>query len=108
MIKIKLFCAAAFSTSALVEKMNKAAANRGLEVDIEACAQGKLADSLDGLDVALLGPQIAYTLPKSQKICGEKCVPVAVIPMADYGMMNGEKVLDFALDLIEKNKENNL
>lgn len=102
MIKIKLFCAAAFSTSVLVDKMKKAAEERGIEVDIEACPQGKLGECCDDLDVALLGPQVAYTLPKSQKICDEKCVPIAVIPMADYGMMNGEKVLDLALSLVKK------
>ena len=28
-------------------------------------------------------------------------IPVGVIPMADYGMMNGEKVLEFALGLLK-------
>jgi PTS system cellobiose-specific IIB component len=102
MIKIRLFCALGFSTSVLVDKMKVAAKQRGIEVDIEACSQSSLAKCLDGLDVALLGPQVGYTLPKSKEICDEKCVPIAVIPMADYGMLNGDKVLDLALSLIEK------
>jgi PTS system cellobiose-specific IIB component len=102
MVKIKLFCALGFSTSVLVDKMKVAAEKRGIEVDIEACSQSSLGKCLDDLDVALLGPQVAYTLPKSQQICAEKCVPIAVIPMADYGMLNGEKVLDLALSLVNK------
>ncbi|HEX9024911.1 MAG TPA: PTS sugar transporter subunit IIB, partial [Clostridium sp.] len=39
---------------------------------------------------------------KAKKICGPKGIPVDVIPMVDYGMMNGAKVLDFALKLAGK------
>jgi PTS system cellobiose-specific IIB component len=104
MIKIKLFCAAGFSTGMLVDKMIEAAKGKGIEVDIQACSQHELGKCLENLDVALLGPQVGYTLPKSKKICDEKCVPIGVIPMTDYGTMNGEKVLNFALDLIEESK----
>ncbi|QAT60703.1 MULTISPECIES: PTS sugar transporter subunit IIB [Tissierellales] len=102
MIKIKLFCAAGFSTSLLADKMKKAADAKNIEVDVEACSQGQMADCLDDADVMLLGPQVAYTLPKSKEICAQKGVPVDVIPMADYGRMNGEKVLEFALNLLKK------
>jgi PTS system cellobiose-specific IIB component len=39
---------------------------------------------------------------KQKKICEPKGIPVDVIPMVDYGMMNGQKVLDFALKLAGK------
>jgi PTS system cellobiose-specific IIB component len=104
MVTIKLFCALGFSTSVLVDKMKTAAKQRGIEVDIEACSQNSLAKCLDGLDVALLGPQVGYTLSKSTEICNANghCVPIAVIPMTDYGMLDGDKVLDLALSLAKK------
>ena len=102
MIKIRLFCAAGMSTSFLVTKMKKAAEAKGIEVDIEALPESSLSKNLDGVDVALLGPQIGFALPKVKKICDEKGVPVEVIPMIDYGMMNGEKVLALALKLAGK------
>ncbi|HZJ86085.1 MAG TPA: PTS sugar transporter subunit IIB [Erysipelotrichaceae bacterium] len=104
MIKIRLFCAAGFSTSMLVKKMNEAALADGIEVDIQACSQTKLMDNIKGIDVALLGPQIAYTLAKSKQLCDEVNVPIDVIPMRDYGTLNGKAVLDFALNLIEEAK----
>lgn len=107
MIKIRLFCAAGFSTGMLVNNMKMAAEKRKVAVDIEACSQGRLAECVQGIDVALLGPQVSYTLDKSKKICDEINVPIAVIPMADYGMLNGESVLDLALGLVaEKNYAN--
>lgn len=101
-MKIRLFCAAGMSTSVLVNKMVEAAKKRGLTVDIEAFPEGQMGKNLDGVDVALLGPQVGYTLPKAKQVCGAVGVPVDVIPMIDYGMMNGEKVLDFALKLAGK------
>ena len=86
MVKIGLFCAAGFSTGMLVNNMKIAAAEKGLEAEIEA----------------LLGPQVAYTLDKSTAICDSCHTPIAVIPMADYGMLDGEKVLNLALSLLDK------
>ncbi|WP_394884897.1 PTS sugar transporter subunit IIB [Clostridium butyricum] len=102
MVKIRLFCAAGMSTSLLVNKMKEAAKTKKLEVDIEAFPEGQMEKHVDGIDVALLGPQVGYTLSKAKKTCEPKGIPVAVIPMQDYGMMNGQKVLDFALNLIKK------
>ena len=101
MVTIKLFCAAGMSTSMLVAKMKKVAEEKGIEADIQALSESQIKKHLEGLDVALLGPQVGYELPNIKKICEPYGVPVAVIPSVDYGMMNGEKVLNFALDIIE-------
>ena len=98
-MKIKLFCAAGMSTSLLVEKMKKAAEARGLEAEIAAYPEGTIDKETDDCDVALLGPQVRFLLSKAKEICEPKGVPVDVIPMQDYGLMNGEKVLDLAISL---------
>ena len=102
MITIRLFCAAGMSTSLLVNKMKEAANTKGIEADIEAFPESQMDKRLDNVDVALLGPQVGYTLGKAKKICEPKGIPIDVIPMVDYGMMNGQKVLDFALKLAGK------
>ncbi len=101
-MKIRLFCAAGMSTSLLVSKMKDAAKVKGVEVDIEAFPEGQMDKHLDSVNVALLGPQVGYTLGKAKKICEPLGIPVDVIPMVDYGMMNGAKVLEFALNLANK------
>ena len=101
MLKIKLFCSAGMSTSMLVKKMQESAQKRGLDAEIDAYPEGTLDKETDDCDIALLGPQVRFMLDKSKEICDPKGVPVAVIAMQDYGMMNGEKVLDDALALIE-------
>ena len=48
----------------------------------------------------LLGPQVRFELKKCYKEYPDK--PVEVINMQDYGMMNGQKVLDRAKALLNK------
>ena len=49
-------------------------------------------------DVLLLGPQVRFLESKMKGLAGDK--PVAVIDMQAYGTMNGEKVLEQALNLL--------
>lgn len=102
MVTIRLFCNAGMSTSLLVTKMRQAAEARGIEVDIVAYSANEIEQQSKGADVALLGPQIAYRKAEAEKICGALGVPVDVIPSVDYGLVNGDKVLDLALSLAGK------
>lgn len=104
MIKILLFCNAGMSTSMLVSKMRQAAKKKNIEATIEAFPEAQMSKYLEGADVVLLGPQIKYVLPKAKALCDEKNVPIEVINSADYGMMNGDKVLQQALKLMNKEK----
>lgn len=99
MIKIALFCAMGMSTSVMVAKMQRAAKSRGINAEISAHAEEDLEALAKDLHVALLGPQVAYRLNQCKKICDANDVSIAVISSTDYGLMNGEKVFDSALDL---------
>ena len=100
---IRLFCAAGMSTSLLVKKMEEAAKEKGKDADIAAYPFSEMERLIDGVDVALLGPQVGFQLGRAKEICEPKGVPVDVIPMQDYGMCNGMNVLKFAYKLA-KNK----
>lgn len=54
------------------------------------------------VDVLLLGPQVRFMQNQFAEKLAPKGIPLDVINMADYGMMNGEKVLDQAEKLINK------
>ena len=100
---IRLFCAAGMSTSVLVKKMQEAAKEKGKDADIAAFPISEMERLTDGIDVALLGPQVGFGLGRAKQICDPKGIPVDVIPMQDYGMCNGMNVLKFAYKLA-KNK----
>lgn len=102
MKKIALFCSAGMSTSLLVTKMRKAAETKGIEVSIDAFAEATMTKKLEDVDAVLLGPQIKYLFNKAKKKCDEKGIPIAVINTIDYGMMDGEKVLNQALEMMKQ------
>src|SRR5699024_5449945 len=99
---IMLVCAAGMSTSLLVSKMEKAAAAKGLDAEIFAVSASEADAHLanKNVDVLLLGPQVRFMKSQFEKKVANKNIPVDIINMQDYGMMNGEKVLDHVLTLI--------
>ncbi|WP_225743168.1 PTS sugar transporter subunit IIB [Marinilactibacillus sp. Marseille-P9653] len=100
---IMLVCAAGMSTSMLVSKMEKAAEADGVETDIFAVSANEADSYLASkpVDVLLLGPQVKFLKKQMESKVANKGIPVEVIDMRDYGMMNGKSVLDRALALSE-------
>ena len=100
---IMLACAAGMSTSLLVSKMQKAATEKGFDAEIFAVAAAEAQDYVEKqhVDVVLLGPQVRFMEADFKKKMEPKGIPVGVIPMAGYGMMNGAKVLEFADTLMK-------
>ncbi|VWL85190.1 PTS sugar transporter subunit IIB [Oceanivirga miroungae] len=101
MKKILLICTAGMSTSFLVNKMKSEASNKGVDVEIEAIPEAKAKEFVGNVDVVLLGPQIQYLLNDIKEIFNDG-TPVDVINMVDYGTMNGKKVLEDALEKLNK------
>lgn len=100
---IMLVCAAGMSTSLLVTKMRKAAETKGTEADIFAISASEFDGTLEkkNVDVVLLGPQVKFMKKQFEPKCASKNIPIDSINMQYYGMMNGEKVLEQAITLIE-------
>ena len=103
MKKILLACNAGMSTSLLVTRMQKAAQAQGKEVEIIAVGVTQAEAILHEWDIVLLGPQVRHHI-KGLENAAKGQVPVKVIEMRDYGLMNGEKVLADALKAIEEFK----
>lgn len=90
-LKITLACAGGMSTAMLCTRIKKAAEAKGYtDVECKAYAESALAKVAEGSDVILLGPQISYKLDAVKVSFPD--IPVEVIDMMDYGMMNGEKI----------------
>lgn len=97
MINILLACSAGFSTSILVERIKEVAHKRAMDISIISVGETDIENYL-GFDILLVGPQIEHRF-KALSLEYDN-VPVLLINSYDYGTMNGEKVLDFALDAL--------
>lgn len=100
MKNILLVCAAGMSTSLLVNKMKEAAKVKGIEVDIKASPVSECASVVDKIDIVLLGPQVRFQKAQVDEIVKGR-IPVEVIDMRLYGTMNGQAVLERALELLK-------
>lgn len=99
-MNILLVCSAGMSTSLLVSRMQAAAKDKGLDVNIEARPVAETESYGKEADMILLGPQVRFQLRNIQTLFSDK--PVEVIDTRDYGMMNGEKVLNHVLEVLGK------
>lgn len=93
-----LCCAAGMSTSLLVSKMEKAAADEGYECEIEAVPFKINEPKIEEADVVLLGPQVRFNLKPLQERYPD--LPSAAIDMMAYGMCDGASILKQAKDLL--------
>ena len=104
MINILLVCSAGMSTSMLVKKMQAAASEKGIEATIWAVGDAESTAESKKADIVLLGPQVRFLKSKmEERVAHEK--PVSVIDMASYGAMNGGKVLDEAIKILNDYKK---
>ena len=101
MKNILLACSAGMSTSLLVTKMEEAAKSKELDVTIWAVSQDKATKDMEKADVLLIGPQMRFLKKKFAKTAEEVGIPLEVIDSMAYGRLDGEAVLNRAMELIE-------
>lgn len=83
------------STSLLVTKMKAHATSIEEEIEIEALPVSEASSVVDKMDIVMLGPQVRYQKPQVDELVQGR-IPVIVIDMKDYGMLNGKAVLEKA------------
>lgn len=99
MKEIVLFCQYGASTGILADAMVQAAGEMGVEANINAYSEYDIDTVFASKhpDVILLGPQVRHKLNEFKEKYGQHTAILAVDPM-DYGMANGKKVLEYALE----------
>lgn len=88
-MKVLLICAGGMSTSILMKKMEKYAAEQGIDFEVIARGAMDYEDYYRDYDVILLGPQVSY---KKDEIADATGKPLAVIESIDYALGNAENI----------------
>jgi PTS system cellobiose-specific IIB component len=104
-IRVLLVCAAGMSSSMLEDKIRKAAASAGRDIELKAIDSMSITFwdfEKDRMDVILVAPQVRF----KKRGIAEKAEPqgtvVQDIDTVAYGMMDGEKILAQVLEAIKK------
>lgn len=94
MLKVMFVCCAGMSTSLLVEKVNKAAQEKGHDMKVYALAEAEARKDLTQADIILLGPQVRYLESGFRDNIAGSDTKLGVVDMLSYGRMDGEAVLN--------------
>lgn len=101
MLNIVLVCQMGASTGMIAENIKQAAKKKQMDAIVNAYGLSELNKVIDSADIVLLGPQVRFNLEKLQKQYADKHVLIAVIDTMDYGMMNGENILNKVLEALK-------
>lgn len=101
-MRILIICSSGMSSSVLVTNMQDAAIEMNMLVEIEALGRDEFSQISTAYDVILLAPQIRYQKERFEKMTHHE-IPITIIDSVAYGMLDGQKVLQQAID-VTKNK----
>lgn len=101
MYKILLCCASGLTTSMLVNAMKKDAKEKNIDVMIWAVAESAIDLSWADADCILVAPQNAGDLEKVKGIVNSS-IPVASIDGVNFSKIDGQAVLEQAIEMINK------
>ncbi|MGX7031304.1 PTS sugar transporter subunit IIB [Vagococcus zengguangii] len=96
--KILLCCGAGMSSGFIASNARKVANKKKLPVSVEARSHTEVNEYLSSIDVLMIGPHYANELESFEKLAAPYNVPVLVIPQDVYATLNGEKVIELALE----------
>ncbi|HJG48542.1 MAG TPA: PTS sugar transporter subunit IIB [Facklamia tabacinasalis] len=100
---VLLICSAGITTGLLVKNMKDAAKQRDLDIHIYSAPAITAEDVLkrDEIDALLIGPQSEYEITRLKDFLEFKRVPYRLIDRESYALLDGERVLGQALQLME-------
>ncbi len=101
MINILLACGIGASTGFMAASMRKAAKEQKLDVKVNAVSKSQVMEYADKIDVLLLGPHFSGEVNKYKEMLKDYNVKVTSIDPDYYASLDGESILEDALDFYE-------
>lgn len=101
-LRILLACGIGASSGFMAANMRKAAKQQGLNCSVHAVSKSEVMEYVNDIDVLLLGPHFASEVPMYQEKLASYDVVVDSIDPDYYATLDGEGILEDALDLYEE------
>lgn len=73
-----------------------------MDVSIHAVSKSQVPEYADKIDVLLLGPHFSAEVPKYKEMLKDHNVKVTSIDPDDYAALDGEAILESALEFYEE------
>lgn len=94
-----ILCSWGATSSSLAKKVNDEAKKQDLDVIVDAGGTGEFKKNAEKYDVALLEPQVRHLKKEIESIAEKYDIPVDIVDMQGFAMMNGKKILEQILQL---------
>ncbi|MUV37727.1 Protein-N(pi)-phosphohistidine--N,N'-diacetylchitobiosephosphotransferase [Lentibacillus sp. JNUCC-1] len=101
-IKLIILCSWGATSSQLAKKVQEAADKRGLEVTADAGGTGEFKNKASEYNAALLEPQVRHLKKEVTRIADDAGIPVELVDQRAFALMDGDKVLDQVLNMINQ------
>ncbi|ADH60398.1 phosphotransferase system lactose/cellobiose-specific IIB subunit [Thermoanaerobacter mathranii subsp. mathranii str. A3] len=97
-----ILCSWGATSSALAKKVTDEAKKQGLDVVVDAGGTGEFKKKAEEYDVALLEPQVRHLKKEIESIASKYNIPVDIVDMQAFAMMDGKKILNQIIELAKK------
>ncbi len=99
-----ILCSWGATSSSLAKKVSDEAKKQGVDVTVDAGGTGEFKKHADKYDVALLEPQVRHLRKEIEGIADKYNIPVDVVDMKAFAIMDGKKILDQIVSLASNKK----
>ncbi|MBP2033564.1 PTS system cellobiose-specific IIB component [Clostridium algifaecis] len=101
-MKAIILCSWGATSSSLAKSVNDEAKKRNLDITVDAGGTGEFKKKAQDYSVALLEPQVRHLKREVEEAASKYDIPVEIVNMQAFALMNGGKVLDQIIDLAKK------
>ncbi|SNX53016.1 PTS sugar transporter subunit IIB [Thermoanaerobacterium sp. RBIITD] len=97
-----ILCSWGATSSSLAKKVTDEAKKQGIDVTVDAGGTGEFKKKAEEYDVALLEPQVRHLKKEVETIASKYNIPVDIVDMQAFALMDAKKILNQILDLAKK------
>ncbi|NSL52210.1 PTS sugar transporter subunit IIB [Calidifontibacillus erzurumensis] len=101
-IKLIILCSWGATSSQLAKKVQQAAEARGINLVVDAGGTGEFNQKASQYHAVLLEPQVRHMKKEVTKTAEKYNTPVELVDQMAFALMDGNKVLDQVLSMLNK------
>lgn len=99
---MEVLCSWSATSSSLAKAVSDEAKKRKLDITVDAGGTGEFKKKAENYSVALLEPQVRHLKKEVEAAASKYDIPVEIVNMQAFAMLDGAKVLDQIVDLAKK------
>ncbi|QOV19191.1 PTS sugar transporter subunit IIB [Blautia liquoris] len=97
-MKVLLVCGSGASSGFMAVNMRKAAAKKGIKLEVIARSESEIETYIDEIDALMVGPHLAYIMDDIDEYTDGRDVKVILMKSDYYAALDGEKAIEHLME----------